>query len=377
MTRFAPRVLLTTLTIAAATTAQQLATFDPAATPNQEYAAAACGAAFGATAVDDLVSPAPATDWWLGATTADNDNQRLYYTTGKPTHGIQRIAFADIGTGAAPIVLPLPVGFNQVTGMVVDPTDTTGDTLFVTDGYVIAQYHAPSATIVAGPFPAPVSGNNLLTGLGYNPFSGRLWTIDSSSTMHSRFVTGGAWWLQTPAVAVPVRPTGISFCKISGGPPFASYWNGTVINVVTGTVMPFPPAPAGIRHHRGLTFIGKEVNLGGSAGGPEQVPWVHLENGFRAGNATTQVAVENPTALGVIGVDIAPVLGAGITIPGIGGTLLLKPATTISLVLGPGSNAIPLGLVGVPPGIGMTFQAASLDAGGLNLGDAVHITTHL
>ena len=60
-----------------------------------------------------------------------------------------------------------------------------------------------------------------------------------SSTMHSRFVTGGTWWTQVPAVAVPVRPPGISFCKTAGGPPLASYWNGVVINVVTGVTAGF------------------------------------------------------------------------------------------------------------------------------------------
>lgn len=377
MSRSAQKALLVALTLAATATAQQLATYDPAAAPNQEYAAVACGPAPAIATVDDLVSPPPAAQWWLGATAADNKKQRLYYTTGWPAAGIQRVPFAAIGTGALPTVFSAPAGFNQITGLAVDPSDVTGDTVFVTDGFVIAQYHAPSATIVAGPFPAPLVGANPITGLGINPFSGRLWTIDENSTMHSRLVTGGPWMLQTPAVAVPVRATGISFCKVSGGPPFASYWNGTVGNVVTGANVPFPGAPAGTRHHRGLTFVGRAIKLGGGAGGSSTPPWIEVPNGFEVGNATAAVVVDNPTPIGVLGVDLAPMFGPGISVPGIAGTLMLNPATTVTVPLGPGSNTVPLGLVGVPPGIGLTFQAVGLDVGGLVLGNALNLTTHL
>lgn len=378
MNRYAPRALLSGLTLIVAGSAQQLASYDPAATPNQEYAAVACGTAPALGATDDLVSPPASGLWWAGATAADNDNQTLYYTTGNPAHGLQRVAFADIGTGALPTVYAAPSGYNQITGMVVDPGDATGETLFISDGFAISRYHAPTATIVAGPFPVPVGGGNYITGLAINPFSGRLWAVDSSSSMHHRFVTGGPWLTQTPAVAVPIQPTGIAFCKVSAGAPFVSYWDGTVINVQSGLTLPFPSAPgAATRRHRGLTFIGREVKLGGSVGGPEVVPVIRIENGFKSGNSDTQIAVDNPTPIGVLGADLNPTFPSGINVPGISGLLLINPASSISILLGPGANTVPLGLVGVPPGIGLRLQAAGVGAGQLELGDAVQLTTHL
>ncbi len=86
--------------------AQQLATFDPSALPNEEFAAVACPPAPPSAWTAHLVSGPTAGTWWAGATAADNANQRLYYTTGIPADGILRTPFGSIGTGAAPTIGP-------------------------------------------------------------------------------------------------------------------------------------------------------------------------------------------------------------------------------------------------------------------------------
>lgn len=384
MIRFTPLTILSALTLAAGSAAQQLATYDPAATPDQEYAASPC-AGPGQMVVADLVSRPASSEWWRGAIAADNHNQWLYYATGNPAHGIQRVSFAGIGTGILPTTFATPPGFNQITGMVVDPSDSLGDTLFITNGEYIAQYHAPSGTYVEGPFAKPIE-SGLITGLGINPFSGRLWTVDSSTTMQSRFVTGGHWSApQVPAVAVPIRATGISFCNTEGTAPYVSYWDGTVLNVQTGATIPFLSAYGSVRHHRGLAFVGIVTTLigsggggggGGSSTGSQEDPRVRVENGFMAGNDDTRIAVDSPLGIALLGIDFNPTLPSGISLPGFSGLLLLNPASTVLQLVGPGTTQVPFSLVGVPPGIAFRSQAVGV-TNGLSFGDAIHFVTHL
>ncbi len=324
-----------------------------------------------------LVSPPSAATWWAGANAADNVNQRYYYTTGNPADGIQRIPFGAIGTGAPPVNFLAPAGFNQITGMVVDPGFASGDVLLITDGFIVLRYHAPTAAIIGGPWAGPVPVGNALTGLAHNPFNNRLYAIDDSSAMWSRPLGGGPWAGPVlAAVPVPVRATGVVFCQTAPGAPFASYFNGIVMRPATGLMVPFPPAGAGIRHHRGLTFIALPVGLGGG-GDPLWRPRVDIGNGFAVGSTSTTIELIGPGAPMVLLVDLAPVFAPGIAIPGVGGLLMVSPATSISAGFGAGTHSIPLSLVPLPTGIGLTFQAAGLPAGGPELSEAIYIMTHL
>lgn len=377
MTRFESLVLAAT-TLVAGSAAQQLASYDPAAVPVQEFAAVSCATMVGYT--DDLISPAPAGTWFVGATAADNLNQTLYYATGRPADGILRIAFSDIGAFVAPSVFALPPGLNQLTGMVVDPTVAGGDVLYVTDGYSIGRYDVTAGAWVSvlGASPAPAA--NYLTGLAYDPFTSQIFAVDDASTIYSRSLSGGAWSAPVfPAAAVPSRPTGIAFCRTAPGTPSVSYWNGVVMDPATGVVTPFPAAPGGVRHHRGLTFMGKATNLGGS-GDPQVHPILRPQGPFFAGSANFNLVVESPQ-LGVlfhaVAAQFAATPNSGVVLPGIGGQLMIDPAQAIMLGIGSGTTHLPLSLVGVPPGIGLTFQAAATTGSRVELSDGIHLLSYL
>ncbi len=367
------RALALSLLLTTGLTAQQLATFDPSALPNQEFAAVACPPAPPSAWTAQLVTPPSAVNWWSGAIAGDNKNQRLYHTTGFAPDGIQRLPYGAIGTGAAPTNFLAPPGFNQVTGMVVDPSVTSGDVLFVTDGFAMVRYHAPSGTIMAGPFAGPAPVGNFLTGMAHNPFNNRVYVIDDASAVWSRALGGGPWVGPVgPGFAPPGRATGISFCKTMPGAPIASYWGGLVLDLNTGANHPFPGAPAGIRHHRGLTFVAIPLILGGSGFGPP--PVVEIENGFASGSNGTVVVVSS-TGPAILAVDLVPTFGPGLNHPFVDGILMVNPATMFTLSLGAGNTTIPLGLVGVPPGIGLTFQAIGLTPN-LTASDAIYMMTH-
>ena len=68
-------------------------------------------------------------------------------------------------------------------------------------------------------------------------------------------------------------------------------------------------------------------------------------------------------------------LGPGLSIPGVGGLLMVN-AGSISFGFGPGNQFLPLSLVGVPPGIGLTFQSAALTSGGPQFSEARHFVVH-
>jgi hypothetical protein len=368
-------LFLTAATSAAAVPAQQLASYDPGAGPDQEFAAAACPPASGTT-VDDLVSRAPAGHWFAGAIAADTNTGKLYYATGRAADGIQLIAFRDIGTGAMPTTFATPPGFFHLTDMVVDPRDATAERLFVTDGYYIGLYHAPSATFVGPLMVAPVAPGHFVTGLGYDPFGDRLVLVDNESVIWARPLNTQGGWAGPllPQVAVPGYATGIAFCRTAPNEVFVSYFHGQVMNPQTGAVLQFPDDHGNTRHHRGLTFMGVAQQRPGCVPPPPWVPRLDLPNGFESGNANAliQVDAQGPTIVALcLGGGLAP-----ITVPGLlNGSLWVDPAACTTVVVGAGSTSLPLSLVNVPAGIAMTCQAATFLASVGDLGDAFHFRT--
>lgn len=267
--------------------AQRLASYD-VQSAGAELAGRRCAPMGPAMAfTQPLPHPAPVgVQWFHGAIASANQTQRLYYANGPAGQGIQRLPWSLIGAaGAVPVSFAAPPGFNQITGMVVDPTDATGRRLYVIDGFSIVLYRAPGlgqpAALLGGPWAWPgAGGNSNLTGLTFDPWAGvvvatdqasRRWTFDPvTSTWAAGFVA--------PAVAVPMQATGIQMCLVSGA-TFISYAGGTVMNPDTGVVLAFPAAPGGgVRSHEGLTYFGQPVGLGGGIpGGPclniGQAPW--------------------------------------------------------------------------------------------------------
>lgn len=371
------RIALATTLLVAGATAQKIASYDPAAGAGAEYAAVACDPLPPLPVVDGLNGPPAAATWWFGAIAADNRNERLYSTTGFAPNGIQARPFADIGSGAVPFTFPAPPGFNQISAMVMDPRFPAGDRMFVSDGFVIAEYHLPTATILAVD-PSPAGTATFTTGLAWDPFNDRIMLVDANSNLYWKSILGGPWnGPIPPIVATPARATGLAFCQTKNDKPWVSYFGGAVLEPQSGNVLPFPGAPAGPRRHRGLTLIGRTSSLGG-AGLPALAPTVEVQNGFWSDDPATQVDV-NTGGLTFLLLDIAPTfapvpVAAPFTIHG---TVYVSPATSASVVFGPGGGTLPLSLVGVPPGVGLTFQAAALIGGNIEMSDAVALATYL
>ena len=117
---------------------QRLATYDPASI--REFATSTCAPAPTTLRTQNLMARTPAMLMQSGAIAADNTHRMLFTTTGFPADGIDAVRFVNIGTGTIAANYPAPPGFNQITGMVVDPLDPTGNSLIVSDGYTIAPY---------------------------------------------------------------------------------------------------------------------------------------------------------------------------------------------------------------------------------------------
>lgn len=252
--------------------AQRLASYD-VQSGGAELAGRRCPPMAPAAFTAPLQHPAPAgLQWFHGAIAAANQTQRLYWCNGPAGQGILRLAFSLIGTGVAPVSFPIPPVFNQVTGMVADPSDPQGRNLYVTDGNAVCLYRAPGgaapAAMVAGPWAWPgVGGGTQITGLTYDVFNNRVVAVDNASNRY-RFNPNTLTWTGpvAPVGAVPAQATGIQICLV-GGQHWVTYSNGVVMDPSTGMVIAFPAAPGGgIRHHQGLTYMGQAVWLGG--GGP-------------------------------------------------------------------------------------------------------------
>ncbi|MAG55473.1 MAG: hypothetical protein CMJ83_04200 [Planctomycetes bacterium] len=374
-------IILSALVLVTVSPAQRLASYDHTAFP-QELAASRCPPLAPAPITRHLVHPIPpAHSWWFGAIAADNVNQALHYCDGHPASGIQRASYASIAAGGgAPFTYNTPPGFNQVTGMVVDNTTApSGRVLWISDGFSIVQYQTPTVAftnglVLNGPFnwAAPAACGTRLTGLTYDPWNNVIIAIDDGSCLHTFDPVALVWTgVVPPAVGVPNQATGVQICLATGG-TFATYTNGMCRSPLTGANVPLPPAPGGaIRRHHGLTFFGQPVVLPGLSGGPGLeligTPWV--------GNSGFGLAVA-PTATGqvMLGIDLGANEGFAVTSFGV---VHIDPQAAIILDLGAinGPVFLPLSLVGVPPGIGLTFQALGITASGAALSDGLWMQT--
>lgn len=356
---------------AASATSQRLATYDPASA--REFATSACAPAPTVMGTRNLAARTPAMLIRSGAIAADNVHRILFTTTGFPADGIDAVAFLNIGTGSIPNNYAAPPGFNQITGMVVDPLDLTGSSLIVTDGYSLAAYDYAGGAYLQAPQPIPLPAGRTATGLDFDVWTNDLVVVLNDATIMRVPISSGPWTTQPPAVGVPPLATGIAVCRNVPGAPMVSFFDGTVMDPQTGATQPFPGGGIlGPRRHRGMTFYARPVLLGGK--GLAMSPEVEILGSYQAGsnNCIVDVTSAAPTLLVV---DIAPMMNALPGLAMIDGTLLVNPATSITMMFMPGRYQMPLDLSNVPDGAKVVVQAAALGNGTLHMSDAQFFQT--
>ena len=139
---------------AGASVAQQFVTYDPAI-PNRELASNNCPPAPSMLRARDLrtrgVAPMPVS----GAVTAGSRYGTLYTTTGFAADGIDAVSFARIGSGTIDANYAAPAGFARITGMLIDPKNSLGRFMFVTDGNQLVKYDFDAGALVDAPIVIP------------------------------------------------------------------------------------------------------------------------------------------------------------------------------------------------------------------------------
>jgi len=360
--------------LAASATGQRLATYDPGRP--LEFATSSCSTAPSYQSRQNLATRTPAPLPRAGAVAADNVNRRLFTTTGFPADGIDVLPFLAIGTGAPPVNYPAPPGFNQVTGMCIDPINPSGTDLLVTDGYSMAPYNYASGTFVLPPQPIPLPAGTTATGLCFDVWTHDIVVVCNDATILRVPAASGPWTVQPPAVPVPPLATGVAVCASSPSTPMVSFFDGTVMDPQTGAVHPFPGAALGaVRRHRGMTFFARPVWLGGK--GTLLAPELKVQGSYQAGSMDCRIETENVQGPVLIAVDLAagmvPIAGH----PKIDGTLLINPATSVTAVFPPGLRYLPLDLTNAPAGASMVAQASTIAGGQFHMSDAALIQTWL
>jgi hypothetical protein len=356
---------------AANATGQRLATYDPASI--REFATSACAPAPTTLRTQNLMARTPAMLMQSGAIAADNTHRMLFTTTGFPADGIDAVRFVNIGTGTILANYPAPPGFNQITGMVVDPLDPTGNSLIVSDGYTIAPYDYAAGVLLQTPQPVPMPAGKTVTGLDFDIWNNDLVVVLNDATIMRVPISTGPWTTQPPAVGVPPLATGIAVCRNMPSSPMVSFFDGTVMDPQTGTVQPFPSSGIfGPRRHRGMTFFARPVFLGGK--GNILAPEIDVVGSFQAGSDDCMIDVTSSSAT-LLAIDLAPMTIALPGIPMIDGMLLINPATSVTALAMPGRYQKPLDLSNVPPGVSVAAQAAALGNGMFHMSEAVLFQT--
>lgn len=357
----------------AAAMSQRLATYDPGSF--RELATSACRPAPPMIAARNLYPRTPATLNLAGAVAADNTRRLLFSTSGWPADGIDEVAFSGIGTGTLAFNYAAPPGFNQVTGMVVDPLDATGQTLIVTDGYVLAPYQYGSGTYSSTPQPIPLPAGRTATGLDYDVWTNDIVVVLDDATIMRVSVYGGPWTIQPPLFAAPSVATGVAICRNAPSTPMVSYFGGAVLDPMTGASQPF--LTGGLmfpRRHRGMTFLATPVMLGG--GGIASTPKVEILGSFQAGSLSCSVEVDSADAT-LLAIDLAPTSTGISGLPMLDGTLFVNPATSVTVLLPAGQSSFQLDLGNATAGTSVAVQAASLGGGLFHMSDALFFTTWL
>lgn len=360
------------LTVSA--TGQRLATYDPALP--LEFASSSCSSTVAFQNRKNLAARTPSTMARHGAIAADNVNRRLFTTTGNPADGIDVIPFLAIGSGATPTNYPAPPGFNQVTGMCIDPLNPSGSDLLVTDGYSMAPYDYAAGALVLPPQPIPLPAGTTATGLCFDVWTNDIVVVCSDATILRVPASSGPWTVQPPLVPVPFLATGVAVCASSPSAPMVSFFNGTVMDPQTGVVKPFPGGAAGsVRHHRGMTFFARPLWLGGK--GNILAPQLELQGSYQAGSMDFRIETENSQGPVLIAVDLAPAMIPISGHPKIDGTLLINPATSVTALFAPGLRHLQIDLTNAPAGAPLVVQAMTIAGGQLHMSDAAFIQTWL
>ena len=359
--------------LSAAATSQQLATYDPGSL--RELATSSCRPAPTVLGARNLFPRAPATLNLAGAVAADNNHRMLFSTTGWPADGIDAVAFADIGTGTIAANYAAPPGFNQITGMVVDPLDPTGQTLIVTDGYVLAPFHFGTTSFVSTPNSIPLPAGRTATGLDYDVWTNDIVVVLDDATIMRVSVYAGPWSVQPALFSAPSVATGVAICRTAPSGPMVSFFGGAVLDPMTGVTQPFPGGSLLMpRRHRGMTFLAVPVTLGGS--GTVSPPEIQLLGSFQAGSLDCSIEIQ-AAAPTLLAIDLNPTATGISGLPIIDGTLFVDPASSITVLLPPGQSSVPLNLANATAGIPVVVQAAALGNGTFHMSDALFFQTWL
>ena len=356
---------------AASATGQHLATYDPGSI--REFATSACPPAAPIMRTQNLQPRTPATLNRAGAIAADNVNRRLFTTTGWPADGIDAVAFSNIGASVGTTNYAAPPGLNQITGMVLDPMHPGGNTLIMTDGYSLGPYDVTTGAFVMPLSPIPLPAGSSATGLDIDVWTNDLVVVLNDATILRVPLTGGPWSTQPPAFTVPSVATGVAICRNMPSSPMVSYFNGTVMDPMTGNMQPFPSSSLfGPRHHRGMTFFAQPVVLGGQ--GNMLTPSVNVLGSYHAGSLDCRIEVDSASWT-MLALDSAATMTPLPGLPMIDGALFLNPATSFKVLFSAGVNELPLNLSNVTAGVSLTIQAAAFGQGALHLSDAQVLQT--
>ena len=213
---------------AVSATGQRLATYDPGSL--REFATSACPPALPIMRTQNLQPRTPAAFNRAGAIAADNVNRVLFTTTGWPADGIDAVPFINIGTSSGTTNYPAPPGFNQITGMVLDPIHPGGTTLIVTDGYSLGPYDCATGSFLLPLSPIPLPAGTSATGLDVDVWNNDLVVVLNDATILRVPIGGGPWSTQPPAFTMLSNATGVAICRNMPSSPMVSYFNGTVMD---------------------------------------------------------------------------------------------------------------------------------------------------
>lgn len=373
--------------LTSASVAQQFVTYDPAV-PNLELAANNCPPAPSRPRARDLhnrgAAPAPIS----GAVAADSRGELLYTATGSAADGIDQVPFAGIGSGALGANYPTPPGLARITGMVLYPSSTSGRLMVVTDGNVLVNYNLDLGVIMGTPIAIPTPAGEVATGLTFDSFSDELVVVTNAATIlrvdQLNFIQNPStftWTTTAPSVPVPALATGIACSRSQPGVPMVSFYSGVVMSPETGATLPFSSPSYTTRHHRGMGFFGAAAPLGGGGSYPFK-PKVRQLGSFETGQNSLEIQLESTTPA-LLAIDLAPTYTAIPGVPLLDGTLMVNPATCVTLVYGPGVHSLPINLMltptlsmpfpAVPAGTAFVAQAAGLTPGALPLSDAIAV----
>ncbi|MFN9274689.1 MAG: hypothetical protein ACK6D2_03030 [Planctomycetota bacterium] len=327
-----------------------------------------------------------------GDATFDGRANRIWYTNGQLLASRPSPNFAF----AAPAIPPFPIApavlaaiGGPATGIAYNPL---ANVMFVASAaaVVIGVTPVPGTPIVVPPFALPVLGAGL-SGLDYDSVTNSLFACDVNGLVFNVAIGGAPLGPPIGPLGVPGIAGDVCIDKTTQINPFGL----RPIYVCAGglmrdvSTMLSPPQPNGAVAPTGLAFVGRAASQPGpSATCGGFAPVYETTAPMTSGNPVFGLRIRNAAPLTpvVFAVDFVfnPI---GLLINGGGSLLHLVPGspslvTLVGFTDAVGTADLPLGLMGVAPGVGPLYTQVlwpcAADPAGFALTDmqSIHVTGH-